>query len=397
MLIVFYVLLLEQMLQGLHSLYGGWLWLRVARMRLALPSSFYTPRVALFCPIKGMELGLEQNLIALTQFDYMAYEIFFAVATNEDPAYPILERLAASSKRPVHIICAGRAKDCGDKVNNLRAAVERAGNAFDVLVFTDSDGRPPRRWLARLVAPLSDERLGAVTTFRWLIPTRGGFWSALASAWNAPIATYLGEHHNNFCWGGGTAIRRDRFEQIRGLEAWAGSVSDDFSLTSALWRAGFEVAFAPECMVASPCQFDARSFFEFTNRQFAITRVYASKIWIRAMLGHILYCATVLLGVGLWLSGAFQGLPSVQILLLALLPPLLSALRGILRLVAVQDLLPEWRAQLVTYGWAWTLLAPLTPFFALYNTVAAAFSRKIIWRGSRYELLSPNRTRIVLR
>ena len=129
---------------------------------------------------------------------------------------------------------AGRPEGCGEKVNNLRAAVQKAAEGFDVYVFADSDGRPGRNWLAQLVAPLADANLGAVTTFRWLFPQTGGFWSALASAWNAPAATYLGEHHQNFCWGGGTAIRRERFEQCHVLEFWNGSVSDDFSLTHAL-------------------------------------------------------------------------------------------------------------------------------------------------------------------
>jgi len=394
---IFYVLVIEQILQGLYSLYDGVKWLQTARIRLGLPSGFYTPRVAVFCPVKGIELGLEQNLTALTQFDYMSYELFLVVATNEDPAYPVIERVAANSKRPVHVICAGRARDCGEKVNNLRVAVERAGTAFDVLVFTDSDGRPPRRWLARLIAPLADEHLGAVTTFRWILPEDGGFWGALVSAWNAPIVTFLGEHRHNFCWGGGTAVRRDRFEQVRGLEAWGGSVSDDFSLTLALWRAGFRVAFAPECLVASPCRMTARSFFEFTNRQFTITRVYAPQIWQRAMLGHILYCSAVVLGLALWCGNLIQGFPALQILLLALLPPILSAVRGVLRLVAVLELLPEWHSELVSNGWAWTFLAPLIPFFSLYNTLVAAFRRKIIWRGTRYELLTPSRTRILVR
>ena len=49
-------------------------------------SGFYAPRVALFCPVKGLEPGLDQNLAALTSFDYSNYEIFFAMASGEDPA-----------------------------------------------------------------------------------------------------------------------------------------------------------------------------------------------------------------------------------------------------------------------------------------------------------------------
>ena len=99
-------------------------------------------------------------------------------------------------------------------------------------------GVPGRGWLRRLVAPLEDANLGAVTTFRWFFKQTGGFWSAMASAWNAPVATYLGDHGRNFCWGGGTAIRRERFEQCNVIEFWNGSVSDDFSLTHALRQAG---------------------------------------------------------------------------------------------------------------------------------------------------------------
>jgi hypothetical protein len=78
------------------------------------------------------------------------------------------------------------------------------------------------------------------------------------------------------------------------------------------------------------------------------------------------------------------------------LPPLLSAVRGTLRLIAVHSLLPDWQQNLLASAWAWTLLAPVVPFFALYSALAAAFRRKIIWRGVRYELLSADQTRIVV-
>jgi ceramide glucosyltransferase len=397
MLYLFYILVVEQILQGLNSLRSGFLWMRMARQRSATPAGFYAPRVALLCPVKGLELGLEENLTALTQFDYAPYEIFFAVAGAKDAAIPLLQRIAAKSKRSVHIVEAGAARDCGEKVNNLRVAVEQAGGEFDVLVFADSDGRPPRRWLARLVAPLADQRVGAATTFRWLLPAGGGFWSALASAWNAPIATYLGNHNHNFCWGGGTALRRARFEEVRGQEAWSGSVSDDFSLTSALRNAGFPIVFVPEALVASPVDMDAHKLFEFTTRQLIITRVYAPKIWLQALIGHSLYCAAVLLGLGVWAATWAAGLPSLQILLLALLPPILCAVRGIFRLIAVLDLMPEWQKELLRYGWAWTLLAPLVPFLSLYNAIVAGFCRTITWRGTRYELISARQTQILAR
>ncbi len=397
MLTLFYVLVLEQILQGLYNLWDGLGWLRLAQRRAGTHSGFYAPRVALFCPVKGAEPGLEQNISALVSFNYPDYEIFFAMASADDPARKIIERITAGSKRKIHMVIAGRPSECGEKVNNLRAAVLQAAEGFDVYVFADSDGRPGRSWLSRLVAPLADSNLGAVTTFRWFFPQTGGFWSALASAWNAPVATYLGEHRGNFCWGGGTAIRRERFEQCNVLEFWNGSVSDDFSLTHALRQYGLPIQFAPECIVPTIFDCNAASLLEFTNRQMIITRVYESRLWFRGGLAHSLYCGAVLLGAGLFVTNMITGASGVQLLLLAFIPPVLSMGRGVLRLAAIMEVLPDWKTKLLADGWIWTFLAAITPFLALWNTLVALFGRQIRWRGVRYKLLSPGQTQILMR
>jgi ceramide glucosyltransferase len=397
MLTLFYLLVLEQILQGLYNLWDGLGWLRLAQRRAGSHSGFYAPRVALFCPVKGAEPGLEQNISALVSFDYPDYEVFFTMASADDPARKIIERITAASKHKIHMVIAGRPNDCGEKVNNLHAAVLKATDGFDVYVFADSDGRPSRNWLARLVAPLADSNLGAVTAFRWFFPQTGGFWSAMASAWNAPAATYLGEHHRNFCWGGGTAIRRECFEQSNVFEFWNGSVSDDFSLTHALRQSGLPILFAPECLVPTMFDCDAAGLLEFTNRQIIITRVYESRLWGLGGLAHALYCGAVLMGVGLFISNLVTGATALQLLMLAITPPVLSMGRGVLRLTAIMELLPDWKSKLLADGWIWTFLAAVAPFLALWNTVVAMFSRQIRWRGIRYELLSPAQTRILTR
>lgn len=397
MLTLFYVLVLEQILQGLYNLWDGVGWLRMAQRRIGTHSEFYSPRVALFCPVKGAEPGLEQNISALISFDYPDYEIFFTMASGDDPARKIVERVTAASKHKIHIVVAGRPNECGEKVNNLRAAIPKAPEGFDVYVFADSDGRPGRSWLSRLVAPLSDSNLGAVTAFRWFFPQTGGLWSALASAWNAPAATYLGEHSRNFCWGGGTAIRRERFEQSNVLEYWNGSVSDDFSITRALRQSGFPILFAPECMVPTMFDCDAAGLLEFTNRQIVITRVYESRLWALGGLAHALYCGAILAAIGLFVGNSVAGAPALHILLLALAPPVLSMGRGVLRLAAIMEVLPDWKTKLLADGWIWTFFAAAVPFLALWNTLVALFSREIRWRGIRYRLRSPGQTRILTR
>ncbi len=392
----FYVLVVQQIAQGLYSLFDGFRWLQWVRQRLARHPGLFSPRVAVICPCKGAEPGLAENLTALTQFDYTDYELFFTLARESDSAHALIKRLAAVSKRRVHIVIAGPPSDTSDKVNNLRAAVEKIGEDFGVLVFVDSDGRPGRGWLARLVAPLADPQVGAATTFRWYLPAARGFWSALASAWNAPIVTMLGGHDRNFCWGGGTAVRRETFWQAKVLEFWRGASSDDYSLTRALRQQGLRIEFVPGCLVPTWQATDFSKLMEFTNRQILITRVYEPKLWRLATLTHLSYCVTVVFG--LWVAASSSsGSLALAPLLLTLLVPLLAAGRGVLRLLAAADLLPGWKDQLMAGAWVWTLLAPLVPFLYLVNSLAAIGSRRITWRGIRYELVSPNQTRILSR
>ena len=175
----------------------GWLsWFRLVRQRLASHAGFYAPIAAVICPCKGNEPGLEENLAALTNFDYPNYEIYFSLASSLDPALKVIERVKAASQRPVHIVIAGPPKDCSEKVYNLRRAVESLpADKFEMLVFTDSDVRLPRGWLTKLIAPLQDARIGATTAYRWIIPSGSGpesFASASRPPGTRPIATMLG-------------------------------------------------------------------------------------------------------------------------------------------------------------------------------------------------------------
>ncbi|MEQ1472741.1 MAG: glycosyltransferase family 2 protein [Candidatus Acidiferrum sp.] len=391
----FYFLAIVQIAVGAYLIWQGLQWLGYVRRRLLTDPGFHAPRVAVLCPCKGAEPGLERNLVALTEFNHQNYEIFFILASASDPCAAILNRVIASSRPKAHLVIADKPEDCGEKVNNLRVAIEQLPPEFEILVFADSDGRPGKTWLQRLTAPLSDARVGATTTIRWLIPNRANLSSALLAAWNAPIVTMLTEKGKNFCWGGGTAIRRSVFEKIGVLDDWRGSVSDDWSLTNALNRTNNSILFVPECLTVSFVETDFSGLMEFTNRQILITRVYAEKIWGAAAATHFLYCATVLLGLGLAVSDAFAQRPALHIATLTFFIFLLAAIRASLRVVAVVEILPTFRSQIMSQSWIYILLTAATPFLYLANFVCSLVTRKMRWRGVQYELASPNQTRII--
>jgi len=400
-LFLFDILVVLQIALGAYSLWDGYQWFRMVRRRLASHAGFYAPVAAVICPCKGAEPGLEDNLAALTRFEYPNYEIYFSLASSLDPALKIIERVKAATQRPVHIVIAGPPDNCSEKVYNLRRAVEAVPANFDAIVFTDSDVRLPRAWLSKLVAPLEDPRIGATTAYRWIIASRGAgagvFPSALASAWNAAVATLLGRPRENFCWGGGTAIRRKTFDEVKVLEAWQGAASDDFALTRALEQAGKPIVFCPECLAPTLHPWTASSLLEFTNRQILIARVYSPRRWLLGAAAHLSYSLTLAYAAIVIFMAMIGGDPWLNLALMALVIPLLAAMKGALCTIAASELLPDWKAQLDEWSWVWIALAPVAPFLFAWNFICSLATRKIRWRGIRYELVSPSVTRILKR
>jgi cellulose synthase/poly-beta-1,6-N-acetylglucosamine synthase-like glycosyltransferase len=274
-------------------------------------------------------------------------------------------------------------------------AIEQLPADFEVLVFADSDGRPGRYWLRRLVAPLNDKHVGAATTMRWLIPNGHNLATALLAAWNASIVTMLSEKGKNFCWGGGTAIRRSVFDEIRVFEEWYHSVSDDFSMTRALQHAGRSIVFVPECLTPTYVNVDFRDLWEFTNRQILITKVYSKKTWASGAAAHVLYCLTLPLGLGVTVSNLLATLPAFHLALLTFVPMLLAAIRGGLRVAGATEVLQTSRAQIAGQAWIYVVLGIFVPYLFLVNFVMSLLTRKVSCRGITYELISPQQTRIL--
>src|SRR5271156_970876 len=365
--ILFYILVVAQIAVGLYSLWDGFAWFQMVRQRLASHAGFYTPATALICPCKGNERGLEENLLALTRFDYPNYEIYFTLATSLDPALKVIERVKVASQKPVHIVIAGPPTDCGEKVYNLQRAVEALpADKFEMLAFTDSDVRLPRSWLTKLIAPLNDGRIGATTAYRWIIPS-------------------------------GSAIRRKTFDDVNVLELWKGAVSDDFAMTYALEQSGKPIVFCPECLAATLHPWTSTELLEFTNRQILITRIYSPRRWQIGAAAHLSYSLTLLYAVYVILYSMVDVNPWGQLLLLTLAIPLLAAMKGAMRTIAVSEAMPESKAKLQEWSWVSPVLAPVVPFLFSWNFIASLMTKSIRWRGIRYELVTPNMTLILKR
>ncbi|MBA2731673.1 MAG: glycosyltransferase [Acidobacteria bacterium] len=394
---VFYFFAALLVIQAVISLQGGVRYLSYFRHEAAKDHSDFAPYASVFAPCRGLDQGLRNNLTALFQQDYPAYEIIFVTDNADDPALKVVEDLRREfgKKESVisRVVIAGEATNCGQKVHNLRVAVKEANPQSEVFVFVDSDARPRSGWLRSLVAPLADEGMGASTGYRWFIPIKGGFASRLRAVWNASIASALGPRSDkNFCWGGSTAIRRATFERAGVIEEWRGAVSDDFAMMRALRRAQLPIQFVPNCLTATHEDCSFRELLEFTTRQLKITRVYAPHFWQVILFSNLLFVLIFFGGLALVITRAALGLSIILPLAFILVIFALGSLKALLRWRAVSLPLAQYKKELRRDAFAHLFLWPLASMLYLYNALAALFSRRIRWRGITYELKSPQET-----
>jgi cellulose synthase/poly-beta-1,6-N-acetylglucosamine synthase-like glycosyltransferase len=402
MIYIFYLLAAILVFFSYKSLRGGINYLDFFRKELAAPKSEFTPFVSVIVPCRGVDEGLKENLAALFRQDFPAYEIIFAVDSNTDEAVKIIENIVrvnvknARNERQTKLIVAGKAKNESQKVHNLREAVLHVAEESKIFVFVDSDARPAANWLRALVAPLRDEKIGAATGYRWFVSKKRNFASELRSAWNASIASALGANaKSNFCWGGSTAIRRATFTKLNVRDEWRGVLSDDFTVTRTVEKAGLLIHFVPQALVASIEDCDWRELFEFTTRQMKITRVYAPNLWLASFLGSFLFNLVFIWGILILIFYAINEFAFWFALAALLLVCVFSVGKANLRLDAVKMALKNHENDLNKQFWTQNTLWILSPAVFLYNDICALFSRNILWRGIRYELKSPIQTSII--
>jgi cellulose synthase/poly-beta-1,6-N-acetylglucosamine synthase-like glycosyltransferase len=396
MIFLFYFFAAVVVFLGYKSLRGGIYYLQFFKQELAKPESNFKPFASIIVPCRGLDQNLYENLTVLFTQNYPSYEVIFVVDDKADLSVKVIEEISRKGAEHVKskLTVAGKATDSSQKVHNLRQAVLEVSDESKIFLFVDSDARPGKNWLINLTAPLQNEEIGCATGYRWFISKGGGFSSQFRSVWNASIASALGTNtKSNFCWGGSTAIRREIFEELGIREHWRGTLSDDFAITHRMREANLPIYFVPQCLTATieDCTFS--ELLEFTTRQMKITRVYAANLWKASFIGSFLFIATFWSGISLlfFLSGWNFWLTLFFIIVIFAL----GIAKAWLRLNAVKLVLKDFESELNRqFVWQITLWT-ISPLLYFYNCFRALLSRKIIWRGIVYNLLSPHSTEIV--
>lgn len=362
----------------------------------------YRPAAALVVPFKGVEPALRGNLVGLLNQDYPDYRVLMVVEDESDPAYPLLrEAIEQHPEREAQIIFAGVAgPNEGQKVHNLIAAVEKLkadNRGEEVWVFADSDAVPGPDWLGELVGPLWQERTAVTTGFRWLVPEpREGeaqptFWAKVVSIINSSATGYIRRDRFTHAWGGSMAMRVSTANEANLLSYWRGALSDDYQVTRMCRDLGRRVYFVPECLVASPADYDFAGLSNFAFRQYVITRIHAPSVFVAALFINALYFLGMASAAGLLIYSENVNHTRFALVVFALVF-LANQVRASYRKRVVRLTLGEEAAQKLKP--TFTLERWATPVWFGVNLIMllrASVGRTISWRNIRYRMDGPQK------
>jgi ceramide glucosyltransferase len=215
--------------------------------------SKFTPPVSILKPIRGLDPEAYENFASFCEQDYPNYEILFCVGDSDDPVLPVIKQLARNfPERRVRVLFSSGRPGSNDKVVKLSLLADEAQH--EVLVISDSDVRVRPDYLRSVVAPLSDERVGAATcfyvsatetTFAQQLQTIGmisDFYAGILVAWKLDGV--------KFALGPTIATTRTRLAEFGGYRVLENRPADDLLVGRLIAENGHEVRLLPYTVLA---------------------------------------------------------------------------------------------------------------------------------------------------
>ncbi|MEK4031849.1 bacteriohopanetetrol glucosamine biosynthesis glycosyltransferase HpnI [Methylocystis sp. IM2] len=244
--------------------------------RRQAPNSAPAAPVSVLKPLHGDEPGLAARLSGYFDQNYGGVvHMVCGVREDGDGAAEHARHVRRGNQGSVDLIVSAREHGPNRKISNLVNILSLARH--DILVISDSDIEVGRDYLARVVAELHEENVGAVTCLYHGVSSRN-IWSRHESLVinshflpNMVVAVTFGLA--NPCCGSTIVVRRRTLEAIGGFERFGKHLADDYEIGKSVRQAGYKVAI-PGFTVGHHCFSD--SFRSLLARELRAARTVRS-------------------------------------------------------------------------------------------------------------------------
>jgi ceramide glucosyltransferase len=230
------------------AILAAWRFFRRERRRVLAD---FIPPVSLLKPVRGIDFGSYENFASFCRQDYPNYEILFAVNDSADAAVPLIQRLIAEfPDRQIRLFVGADRLGANRKVNKLARLATEA--RYEILAITDGDVRVGANYLREVVAPLNDERTGAVTSFYRAIAEKnlGAELEAIGASSDFFAGVLVAQlmEGMSFALGASIVTSKSWLQRIGGFPAIANMHSDDYELGHRIAGAGGKVLLSREAV-----------------------------------------------------------------------------------------------------------------------------------------------------
>lgn len=202
----------------------------------------FQPPVTVLKPLKGVDVQLYENLATFCRQIYPEFEIICGVADADDPAIEVVRRLQRDFPQvALSLVVDGRVYGTNYKVSNLHNMYRHAKH--DVIVLADSDIRVGPEYLAHVVEPLRNRKVGVSTCLYRAINT-GGLPTLVESLFiNTDFANLVmlarKVEKASYAFGATIAMRREVLEEIGGFLPIANLLADDYEVGYRAFQRGY--------------------------------------------------------------------------------------------------------------------------------------------------------------
>ena len=352
----------------LLAIYSSWRFF-VSSDRPTVTEPEFTPPVSNLKPVRGLDPDAYENFASFCRQDYPKYEIVFCVGSSDDPVLPVIERIKTDfPDQEIRVLFGSGRTATNDKVAKLARLATEA--KYEHLVISDSDVRVKPDYLRKIVAPLADEKVGAVTCL-YVSTGEKGFVENLQSIGMISdfypgllVARQL--DGVKFALGPTIATTRARLAEFGGYQTIENRPADDLLVGRLIAEQGYEIKLSP---------YTIQTVADFQSMEDLIHKRLRWLVVMRHMRpwGHL----------GLLLT---QGLPwSIAALLLHPSWPVGLAYFGayLLLRMALTGLVGAWGLQ-QTGIWKRLLLVIAWDAVAFAMWVTSFVRRTVKWRGGQY-------------